>query len=505
MLQHARYGANRLDYPDDKTTIVAVCGSADAVGDDWFFSDYCLLNAALGGTARREKWLSAVDIHAHVEQNGPLLHGNPKHPPRQVVFDSASTRFYTIVPKEEIAENFMTELSNACQAATKGERIMVILVGRSRVGDGAVDIISRHITRLELESCFVQAAAGVSITVIDTACYSGIWTVPFRKLRNADVAVMASTTSEEDHTKVPISDRETSSSRLRRVLLVSDLVENRLLSSPSSDFEEFALRIKERVAKAKSLLKPPFLLASDTTRKTAASAVLGGDDLSTLFRIESVLSLPKDAYFTALPLGVSNCIMADDGVKNWGCWAKAACHMYKGYYLSTMQRQSTPQEICITRHTNDILAGKLSEIESRRIWHLIAWRAARDAWAQMVVGSFAPDYCRIGDWVEGQMEIPMEQHLELGEELLLHDLSPPTQISEIPYSRPTAYVLEAASVNKLSKAQLRYMLIPPHKQPVVIAGRNSSLQDRSLGSSVGSTPLGGMSLSSWSSLGLVAY
>jgi hypothetical protein len=159
--------------------------------DDWLVSDFCLFHKVLGGTA---KWLTCASLLDVVKTHGPIIHGSPFCKPRCIVFDDTSKDFTTHVTPISIANSFLTSLQKADEHAVLGDHILVIIVTHGCKDTGDITIGNKFISQDTLEMSFVGIDNSVKITIVTTTCYSGIWAVPFAKLR---ATIMAATT--ENH------------------------------------------------------------------------------------------------------------------------------------------------------------------------------------------------------------------------------------------------------------------------------------------------------------------
>ena len=83
-----------------------------------------------------------------------------------------------------------TPLRTAAANASRGVRIVFLIVAHGLRINGGILVGTRHngkqrrVSRAQIGSWLAGAPKGVEFTIITTACFSGLWAVPFTKLRN---------------------------------------------------------------------------------------------------------------------------------------------------------------------------------------------------------------------------------------------------------------------------------------------------------------------------------
>lgn len=428
---HARYSTDSFEVPDDKTILVAVLGSSDLGNDDWFASDFCLFHKALGGTAKQETWLTCASLVDVVNAHGPIIHGSPYSKPRRIVFDNTSKDFTTLVTPIDIANSFLTNLQTAAKHALPGDRILVLIVAHGYKGTGDIVIGNEFISRDTLEMSFAGIDNGVEITIVTTACYSGIWAVPFA---NPRATVMAATTKDHpsfafaasesglsrggffaetivDETagllqarshKLESIETPSSSSALMKTISVRDLT-SKTVSSSYGLFSSYAKRVVASVKQRQCNFPATISYSPETGSKQTAEVLGGNSELSTLFRIGAVLELPKEANFSSIACSVGKVTTQQKtaGVCG-GPWAARARLLYEQFALRSPGLDGRADNIGITRYASRVAMGVLPEKKCEELVRKIWQRFRSDDQAQGIVSAlglvFGNELPRIVNW-----------------------------------------------------------------------------------------------------------
>ncbi|RPB18644.1 hypothetical protein L211DRAFT_901702 [Terfezia boudieri ATCC MYA-4762] len=219
LCEHFRFGGHLFYTPTSSTRLIAVLGVPDPEGNDWLILDFCLLHKILGGVAAEETWLgsSDVDLHQFITKTGKeILHGYGRAN-RRVVFSKDEPDFMTHTAPHQLKQDFLDTIKNIAMKAEENERIMVIIVAHgSRSGEVGIGCVGEGpteeevVTRDEVEAVLAPAADGVQVTILSTACFSGLWAVPFEALKTQPT-VLAATEANEINWSFP----ESGSSRHR--------------------------------------------------------------------------------------------------------------------------------------------------------------------------------------------------------------------------------------------------------------------------------------------------
>lgn len=321
-----RFYINSFDVPGDKTYLVSVLGSANFADDDWFLADYCLLHKALGGTAKQEVWLTCDDICRFVKKCGPVLHGSPYRKPRRVVHDDSSNTFTQFVDPSGIADRFIQHLQSTAQEATSGEQILIVMIGHGSYS-GDVQLGSSSVSRDVVELALAGMKEGVEVTIVTTACYSGLWAIPFKNSRatvlsaggGPDVsksgynrggffaeAVVDELSSIAQGLRISYEPPDlpvpTFGSTISQIISLQDINSG---ATNDSTFKPYVARV---VARLRNLQTTPAAVSFSGRSDVGQTVeVLGGSgSLSTLLRVGAVLDLPREAEFSSLGLAVSN-------------------------------------------------------------------------------------------------------------------------------------------------------------------------------------------------------
>jgi hypothetical protein len=466
LLLRTRYGAGEVFKPDDRTHLISVFGSVDAGEDDWFASDFCLLQTALGGTAKTETHLACVDLKKFVTEHGPLLHGPPGRQ-RKVVFDQNSEVFYTQYLKNDLAEEFLKAIRLVSSNALAGERIVIVIVAHGESAQGNVYIGSNirgkriRVTRSQIEACLSNATAGVQITIVVTSCFSGFWTILYGR---------------------PTVD--TAGKKPQRAVSIGDLGKTtQLVNRPFSQFEAFCQRIATRFNNHK-IAKVPQFRVGESDRTLSASAVLGGnEELSTILRVEGILTLRPEDPFTCIGIGVENTYKAGGGDdvhmgSSSASFGRAALYMAEKAQAALIEGH--PHDNHLIRQIRQLKRGALTVEQEQKLWKLLVWRSVRDAWAESIVRKFNTNFPSISVWKDEYSQ----NDGRFGAVLMDFSKDPSWELSSAPYSRPDTYIRTAAEDAGISPAQLRICLSGQGKlatnQRPPIRPRTSSLSGTTL-------------------------
>ncbi|TDL24952.1 hypothetical protein BD410DRAFT_851601 [Rickenella mellea] len=419
---HARYGAKTLPIPDEKTTVVAVLGSSMLSEDDWLASDCCHLHGALGGTAKKEVWLASETLPEYSKKYLPLLPGS------HVVFDDTVKAFTTFVRRNDLGRSFLDYLEDASVNTASGDNILVVILAHEHEESGDLEIGNSFVSRDAVELAFAGTEDGVEITIVVTSCFSGIWAVPFE---NPKSTVLAATTREtpsyafaasgycrggpitqavaEGFSKlvrngVDSSDDSESwtylfASSVDRTISIEDFCSKIPHSKHGEYFEPYANRV---IDSAKRL---QWLPAKMTPIEVVASEeVLGGRHaLSSLFRVVSLLELPKEANFSCIPLAVGEFTShrRTAGIK-LGPWAARAQVLYEVRAGRSPGPDNRADNIPISRHAAPVAKGILPEEKCKELAQRIQVRIRSDEEAQRIVDKlgrmFGKNLTQIIDW-----------------------------------------------------------------------------------------------------------
>ncbi|KAF8162415.1 hypothetical protein K438DRAFT_296567 [Mycena galopus ATCC 62051] len=175
------HNPSAIPLPNQKTRVVCVLGPSNLDDDEneSIVADFALLYDAFGGTAASETWLTSQNLHQDAENQGErqILHGCIPQPSR-VVFNEDTPRFYSVVA--DPFEAFDKLLRNVVPKAKRDERIIVIICAHGSRYDDSVHLGRRMFSKARMQGILCQSKA--PITIISTACHSGLWAVPHRAL-----------------------------------------------------------------------------------------------------------------------------------------------------------------------------------------------------------------------------------------------------------------------------------------------------------------------------------
>jgi hypothetical protein len=256
-----------------------------------------------------------------------------------VIYDDTFKDFTTLVPKISMAHHFLESLQTTAQHAVCGDRIVVVIVAHGN--DSVVAIGSEYVSRDALESSFAGINDGVSITIITTACVSGIWAVPFTNSITKALTMVywksfnnCCTRGTDDVTYGSPQDR-------------------------SNGFE------------------------------TAGS--------------HDVLELPKETGFSSIAFGAGSLVTKRKAAGPRGSyWAARARLLYEQLYLQSPGVECRAGNLNIFRHAKKVAEGSLPEEKCEDLVRQIQLRFRSDDQAQAVVSTLSSiigkDLPHINDW-----------------------------------------------------------------------------------------------------------
>ncbi|KAJ7471810.1 hypothetical protein FB451DRAFT_308354 [Mycena latifolia] len=322
---------------DQKTHIVCVFGPSDLADDEneWIAADFALLYHAFGGVAASETWLTSQNLHRHAENRGELLHGSTQQP-RHVALNEGTPRFYTVV--QDTFAAFDKSLRDIVGTAKSDERIIVIICARGTQFSGSVRLGNQNFSRARMQSILCQATAPT--TVLTTACYSGLWAVPYRSHTSSSelVSTFPATTSKNPSYSIPAStsDRimgerydqalifaledyaqptESTGDHPRtlpevcregmaeKVIDIYTFRSTTAARATSDKFSDFAHTVASKLL-AKNHPAPSTCLAPYDKDSFVATILGLQDEVALLYRLSAFRELPVRANYTTLPLGV---------------------------------------------------------------------------------------------------------------------------------------------------------------------------------------------------------
>ncbi|KAN0079186.1 hypothetical protein V8E54_004400 [Elaphomyces granulatus] len=165
------------------TFILGVCGVPEEISspldDGWFIADFYAFNYLLHGLGVSQKWLACSAPRTIIEKHGEYLHGNP-YMHRKVVLsypllNSNRLSEVTVVSPENILDEFLSSLKTICDTAReKKAPVLVFVFGHGQRFTHSVSIGSLLLSMSAFDSAI---GAGVDVTLVNTACFSGGWSV----------------------------------------------------------------------------------------------------------------------------------------------------------------------------------------------------------------------------------------------------------------------------------------------------------------------------------------
>jgi len=512
LCEHFRFDAHLFYTPNSCTRLIAVLGVPDAVSNDWLISDFCLLHKILGGVASEETWLgsSHIDLHQLVTSTGKgILHGYGGAN-RRVVFSKDEPNFMTHAVPHQLKQRFLDAITGIAAKADDGERIMIIIVGHGNSsGEVGIGTVSESLsddevlTREEVEAVLAPAKDGVEVTILTTACYSGLWAVPFEALHTQPTVLAATEATEMNwsfpksgsgrnrgsfHVAAVSNQFETlankrvqpnrtlgtaaciSSENIRplpliRAISLGDLTRTAVpLAGQSGSIASFCARLRHSVTKwpvrhGTNKAKPSTYLAQGKGRKSAAE-VLGMDDpQALLWKVEGIKSLATEDKFTTIALGVSTlrrqrqgqaAASLREGFKKFS-WLESSEAIYQ--QMSGTLQSGCPEDmpICAPRHR--LMIGTITDEDAERYWAALLWRYRQNLWAGRVVARINPSFRPFGTFTRPQ-KYEFGRYNWVLSEFRVKSL----RMAPAGYLLPDMYIVAAAEDADVSAEELRRVL-----------------------------------------------
>jgi hypothetical protein len=178
---------------DKDAAIVAVCGprkktfektdklhppreTEKPLLDEWILADFALFHHLLRQHPGPQDWLTDIDLNLYCETRGPLLHGPPSQTDRNIVHLAASEAFYTVTRTRKLCRTFRQCLN---QALAKSARVVVIICAHGFEKQGGYVVLGREkFYSSQLEMLVPSRLAGGAVTLLSTACHSGLFVSP---------------------------------------------------------------------------------------------------------------------------------------------------------------------------------------------------------------------------------------------------------------------------------------------------------------------------------------
>ena len=169
----------------DDAFVLGVCGVREEVSspfdDGWFLSDFFAFNFLLHGLGNVQEWLACTKPTTLLEKHGEYLHGNP-FMERKVVLsypllENHQISEVTVVSPDDILDEFLARLERICRHAREKKAPVVVFI----FGHG--DKIAKSVYMggndhwLSMDSFRQAIGEDVAVTVVNTACFSGGWSV----------------------------------------------------------------------------------------------------------------------------------------------------------------------------------------------------------------------------------------------------------------------------------------------------------------------------------------
>ena len=168
--------------------MVAVLGTASDTGD-WFLSGFALFHKAFGGYANPKYgchafliFCSMYGIATRSEPRWQAVRNRTPYCIRQTFRRLLSCVYAGIFGEEVLAVNYSRGPTRRAWGADTGDhyrswpiRHWLCLVGRGSNGSNIM------VSRESVEACLASSSAGIEVTIINFACHSGLWAVPFPK------------------------------------------------------------------------------------------------------------------------------------------------------------------------------------------------------------------------------------------------------------------------------------------------------------------------------------
>jgi hypothetical protein len=338
----------------------------------------------------------------------------------------------------------------------------------------------RMMSRTLLESALAVAQDGVRITIISTACFSGLWLVPWDHHDTTVIAAAphnreswsysASNSSgfcrggyftgslAEEMSKLAIPQttgtpsapetlRIAEPASLHRAISIGDLGNrNKLIPGPLRGIASFCARMQDKF-RNHPLVRLPIPTIAPTDVGRSAANILGGDgEISTLFRVEGILSLQPEDPFSVVTLGVQN-TKKSGGVATSSAYAGAARYLLQ----RTTLLSGSPEDNHLIKMVWFLDHDQLSEPDTMVLWRVLAWRWERDCWAETVVRRFTEDFAPVRTWTPIQGYPLDEKYRGV---LLPYHRKHPFVRAFASYNRPIRFIQAAATKEDIAPAKL---------------------------------------------------
>ncbi|KAF5393636.1 hypothetical protein D9757_000427 [Collybiopsis confluens] len=328
---------NIIAVPDRNTHIIAVLGPSNLADEknEWQAADFALFYQAFGGIGLSEKWLTPTDLHQHVEKNGDLIHGSSQKP-RRIVVDKDSPVFYRV--ERNVSQAFAAAIQNTVREAQPDQRIVVVICAHGSQ-EAAIQLGNSPFRKCTLENLLWPTKAPV--TIITTACFSGLWAVPHSSLLSQKlVTTLAATTADNPSYSFPVSASERIRGGrfadavvsemeafaepttepptlpptlpptcqldvLEKVLDLRTFNSTTASRATSTKFSAFALAVSRSLTNSGGYHPEPTVYLALQDRDSSVTTVIGyEDDIGLLYRLSALKELPTKANYDAIPLAV---------------------------------------------------------------------------------------------------------------------------------------------------------------------------------------------------------
>jgi hypothetical protein len=159
------------------TFILGVCGVPEEISspldDGWFIADFYAFNYLLHGLGVSQKWLACSAPRTLIEKHGEYMDGKVvlSYP----LLNSNRLSEVTAVSPENILAEFLSSLKTICDTAReKKAPVLVFVFGHGQRFIHSVSIGSPLLSMSAFDSAI---GARVDVTLVNTACFSGGWSV----------------------------------------------------------------------------------------------------------------------------------------------------------------------------------------------------------------------------------------------------------------------------------------------------------------------------------------
>ncbi|XMA12812.1 hypothetical protein WAI453_005603 [Rhynchosporium graminicola] len=188
-IEFPEFVTNKPPDVDADTVIVAVCGITQAEAppsrDGWMLSDFVALWHLFGGKTSDQTWLHCLDIENLLGEYDRYVHGTP-YKTRKIVLDAkihnhmkGSSSPLTSVPVKKLHKKFRETLVAKIRVGRKEKNPKPLLIIMCCHGSGDIaDVLGdQNFTRSEMITLMENndGKVPISITLINTACYSERW------------------------------------------------------------------------------------------------------------------------------------------------------------------------------------------------------------------------------------------------------------------------------------------------------------------------------------------